>query len=104
MSAKKRIDLFANASLFLPEDNPESIEIIRHKAETGVKIRIILGDPDTPEMELRGKEERLYDALIGRIRMALAYYRPLASVDGIAFHLHHTALYNSIFRYDEDYL
>lgn len=103
-SARKQIDLFANASLFLPEDNPESIDLIRHKAENGVKVRIILGDPDTPEMELRGKEERLYDALIGRIRMALAYYRPLASVDGIAFHLHRTALYNSIFRYDDQML
>ncbi len=103
-SAKKQIDLFADAALFLPEDNPESIDIIRYKAGSGVAVRILLGDPDTPEMELRGKEERLYDALIGRIRMALAYYRPLAAVDGVAFHLHRTALYNSIFRYDDQML
>ena len=32
LGAKERIDLFANASLFLPEDNPESIDLIRHKA------------------------------------------------------------------------
>lgn len=55
-------------------------------------------------MELRGREEQLYDALIGRIRMALAYYRPLASVQGVTFRLHRTALYNSIFRYDDQLL
>jgi transcriptional regulator with XRE-family HTH domain len=104
LGAKERIDLFANASLFLPEDNPESIDLIRHKAEGGIPVRILLGDPDSPEMELRGREERLYEGLTGRIRMALAYYRPLAAVEGVTFHLHRTALYNSIFRYDDQML
>jgi transcriptional regulator with XRE-family HTH domain len=96
LGAKEQIDLFANASLFLPEDNPESIDIIRHKAESGIPVRILLGDPDSPAMELRGREERLYKGLVGRIHMALAYYRPLAAVEGVTFHLHQTALYNSI--------
>jgi transcriptional regulator with XRE-family HTH domain len=77
VGAQEHIDLFANASLFLPEDNPEAISIIKHKAANGVAVRILLGDPDHPAMELRGREERLFDALPGRIRMALAYYRPL---------------------------
>ena len=55
VGAKTQIDLFANASLFLPEDNPDSIDLIRHKAESGIPVRIMLGDPDTPEMELRGR-------------------------------------------------
>ena len=38
VGAKQRIDLFANASLFLPEDNPDSIELIRHKAESGIPV------------------------------------------------------------------
>jgi transcriptional regulator with XRE-family HTH domain len=104
LGAKEQIDLFANASLFLPEDNPESIDIIRHKAESGTPVRILLGDPGSPTMELRGREERLYEGLVGRIRMALAYYRPLATVKGVSFHLHQTALYNSIFRYNDQML
>lgn len=104
IGAKQQLDIFANASLFLPEDNPESIDIIRHKASNGIPVRIMLGDPDAPAMELRGREERLHDGLIGRIRMALAYYRPLADVEGVTFHLHATALYNSIFRYDDQML
>lgn len=104
VGAQERIDVVAYASLFLPEENPEAIQLLSHKARNGVKVRIALGDPDSPEVELRGREERLNEALTGRVRMALAYYRPLCDVPEIEFHLHHTALYNSIFRYDDQML
>ncbi len=104
VNAKEEIGLFANASLFLPEENPEAIDILRKKAASGVRVRILLGDPAHPAMELRGREERLFEAIPGRIRMALAYYRPLVGVDGIEFRLHGTSLYNSIFRYDDQML
>jgi phosphatidylserine/phosphatidylglycerophosphate/cardiolipin synthase-like enzyme len=104
LGAQENIDLFANASLFLTEDNPEAIEIIKYKAARGVRVRVLLGDPDSPAMALRGHEERLYDAIPGRIRMALAYYRRLVGADGVEFRLHSTALYNSIFRYDHQML
>jgi hypothetical protein len=104
IGAQEEINLFANASLFLPEENPEAIEIINNKAASGVRVRILLGDPAHPTMELRGREERLFDAIPGRIRMALAYYRPLVDIDGIEFRLHGTSLYNSIFRYDDQML
>lgn len=102
--AKDEISIFADASLFLPEDNPDAIPMIQHKAENGTRVRILLGDPNHPAMQLRGKEERLFDGLIGRIRMALAYYRPLLDVEFVSFRLHGTALYNSIFRYDDQML
>jgi phosphatidylserine/phosphatidylglycerophosphate/cardiolipin synthase-like enzyme len=104
VGSQENIDLFANASLFLPEENPEAIEILKEKAASGVKVRILLGDPDHPAMELRGREERLFEAIPGRIKMALAYYRPLVDVEGIEFRLHGTSLYNSIFRYDNQML
>jgi len=104
IGARERIDLVAYASLFLPEENPDAIEIIAHKARSGVPVRVALGDPGSPEVELRGREERLHEALTGRVRMALAYYRPLFDVPEIEFHLHRTTLYNSIFRYDDQML
>jgi hypothetical protein len=104
VGAQQDIDLFANASLFLPEQNPEAIDILKKKAATGVKVRVLLGDPGHPAMELRGREERLFEAIPSRIKMALAYYRPLVGVDGIDFRLHGTSLYNSIFRYDDQML
>lgn len=103
-SAQRDIWLLANASLFLPEENPVAIEILREKALAGVRVRILLGDPDSPEAELRGREERLYDAIPGRIRMAIAYYRPLLGEPGIDFRQHTTTLYNSIFVFDDQML
>jgi hypothetical protein len=103
-SAQREITLMAYASLFLPEDNPVSIQLLRDKAAAGVRVRICLGDPDAPEIALRGVEERLYEGLVGRVRMAIAYYRPLLGVPGIEFRLHRTTLYNSIYVYDDEML
>jgi hypothetical protein len=103
-SAQTEIVLMAYASLFLPEENPRSIEILRAKAAAGVRVRICLGDPDTPEIALRAEEEQLFDGYAGRIQMAMAYYRPLLGVPGVEFHLHRTTLYNSIYIYDDQML
>jgi hypothetical protein len=100
IAARTQIDLITYASLFLPEENPESVTLIRHKAEMGARVRIALGDPDSPEIELRDREERMAGGIPGRIRMALAYYKPLMDVPGIDFRLHRTTLYNSIYRFD----
>ncbi len=102
--ATERIDLFANASLFLPEDNPEAVAIIKKKAAAGTRVRVLMGDPASDAAKLRGYEERLFEGIPGRIQMALAYYRPLLDVEGVEFRLHATSLYNSIFRYDNDML
>jgi hypothetical protein len=45
--AGRRIWLYANASLFLPEDNPESIAIIRRMAEAGMDVRILMATAST---------------------------------------------------------
>jgi transcriptional regulator with XRE-family HTH domain len=102
IGSRQNIDLFANASLFLPEENPEVISIIKHKAEQGTIVRILMGDPKSEATKLRGYEERL--DIPGRIRMALAYYKPLTEVEEIEFRLQATALYNSIFRFDDQML
>ncbi|MBB5871209.1 transcriptional regulator with XRE-family HTH domain [Allocatelliglobosispora scoriae] len=102
--AQREITLMAYASLFLPEDNPESIRLLRDKAAAGCRIRIALGDPDSPEVALRGVEEQLFEGLVGRVRMAIAYYRPLLGTPNIEFRLHRTTLYNSIFIYDDEML
>lgn len=103
-SARDQIDILAYAGLFLPEEHPDMIRLLQEKAQTGTAVRIVLGDPDSPEVALRGEEEGLGEALVGRVRMALAYYKPLADVPGIQFHLHCTTLYNSILRFDDQML
>jgi transcriptional regulator with XRE-family HTH domain len=103
-TAKRRVWLYANASLFLPEDNPESIEAIRSKAKEGTEVRIMMADPDSQECVIRGIEEQLYDAIPARVRMALSYYAPLVGSPGIDFRLQRATLYNSIFVYDDEML
>lgn len=103
-AATGQIDILAYASLFFTEDNPEVIGTLQRKAEAGTKIRIILGDPESAEVALRGEEEGLGEAITGRIRMALAYYRPLGRIPGVSLHLHRTTLYNSILRFDDQML
>lgn len=102
--ARDRVWLYANASLFLPEDNPESIEIIRRKAQDGADVRILMADPDSDMCARRGVEEQLFDAIPARVRMALAYYAPLAGTPGLDFRLQSEVLYNSIFVYDREML
>jgi transcriptional regulator with XRE-family HTH domain len=101
LSAKRRVDFITYASLFLGEENPEAIEILKHKAANGVRVRVGLGDPDSPEVALRSREEGMPEGIPGRVRMALAYYRPIIGAPGVTFHLHRTTLYNSIYRFDD---
>jgi transcriptional regulator with XRE-family HTH domain len=103
-AAQEEIWIMAYASLFLPEENLTTVEVLRRKAEAGLRVCIALGDPDSPEVALRGAEEQLFQAIAGRVRMALAYYRPLLGAPGVEFHLHRTTLYNSIFRFDDEML
>ncbi|MEV0456454.1 XRE family transcriptional regulator [Catellatospora methionotrophica] len=103
-NAQREIVVMAYASLFLPEDNPESVRLLAEKAESGVRVRLALGDPDSPEVAQRGAEEGLGEALAGRVRMAVAYYRPLLDVVAVDFRLHRTTLYNSVFVYDDEML
>jgi transcriptional regulator with XRE-family HTH domain len=104
VAARERIDIVSYASLVLPEDNPEAIQLLRHKAESGAKVRIALGDPDSPEIALRDREEQMNGGISGRVRMALAYYGPLVGVPGVEFHLHRTTLYNTMLRFDDQLL
>ena len=48
----------------------------------GVRIRILLGDPDSPEVAQRGEHEGIDDALASKIRNAMVLYRPCATWTG----------------------
>jgi hypothetical protein len=104
VSATESIDLVTYAALHLVENNPQTIALLKHKAAHGVRVRIAMGDPEHTAIALRGHEERMGDALVGRVRMANAYYSPLRDAPGVEYRLHHTTLYNSLYRYDDQML
>ena len=99
-SAEHEIGVLAYSALFLAED-AGLLGIIEDKALNGVRVRFLLGNPDSPSVALRGKEEGIGDAMAAKVRNALTLYRPLARSDNIEIRLHEAVLYNSIYRVDD---
>ncbi|RVX46244.1 hypothetical protein EDD27_9107 [Nonomuraea polychroma] len=103
-SANENIGILAYSALFIAED-PGLLHILADRASVGVNVRILLGDPTSPEVATRGTDEGIGpDVMSARIRNALALYRPLMADEGIEIRLHHTVLYSSIYRADDDLL
>ena len=101
--AKERIDILVYAGINLAED-PLFFSTLKEKSESGVRIRVLMGDPACEAVIRRGIDEghRVMDS---KIRNALLNYRPLfTSHPKIAFRLHDTVLYNSIYRADDEML
>ncbi|MFI6174468.1 XRE family transcriptional regulator [Nonomuraea sp. NPDC051191] len=102
--ATEEIDILTYSGLFLPEDG-KILDILTVRARAGVKIRILLGDPESPQVARRGTDEGIGPAVMAaRIKNALTLYRRLHDVPNVEIRLHRTVLYNSIFRADNELL
>ena len=101
--AEREIGVLVYSGLFLSEDAGIQ-KILKDKAAAGVRVRILLGDPDSEVVAQRGEDEGVGDAQAAKIRNALAMYRPLRAADGAEFRFHRTVLYNSIYRADDQVL
>jgi transcriptional regulator with XRE-family HTH domain len=101
--AEEEINILVYVGLFLAEDTGIQ-RLLAEKARVGVRIRILLAEPDCPAVAQRGEEEGIGDAIAAKARNAIALYRPLRQLDGVEIRLHNTILYNSIYRADDDLL
>lgn len=100
--AEQEIDMLTMAGLFIAEDSG-TIRAFQDKAEAGVRVRLLISNPDSPAVARREQEEDLGAGVVAaRVRNVLALLRPLRGVSGIEFRLHETCLYTSIFRADDD--
>jgi transcriptional regulator with XRE-family HTH domain len=100
--AQRNVDLLAFAGLFLTEEHPGWTPLLASRAEAGVRIRLLLGDPDGVSLASRDGEYKIGGGVAGRVRAVLAHYRPVSRAAEIR--LHDTPLYNSIYRFDDDML
>jgi hypothetical protein len=100
--AHKEIGVLAYSALFLAEDLAVSA-LLRDKAKTGVRIRIVLGMLRGVHVADRGCEEGIGDGMNARIRTAMVGFRPIVEAGG-ELRLHDTVLYNSIYRADDELL
>lgn len=102
-SARTEIGVLVYAGLFLSEDAGLQRSLIR-RAASGVRVRVLIGDPDSPHVDQRSVDEGSEGAVAVKIRNALNGYRELRQAEGVKFRLHRTVLYNSIYRSDDQVL
>ncbi|TQN28336.1 hypothetical protein FHX37_3670 [Haloactinospora alba] len=100
-SAQHEISILVYSGLFLADD-PGIRALLERKARSGVSVRILLGNPDSPHVQQRGVEEDIGEAMPAKIRNALVLYQPLLKTDGVELRLHDTVLYSSIYRADDE--
>ncbi|MFE0146230.1 XRE family transcriptional regulator [Nonomuraea sp. NPDC059007] len=101
-TATKRIEILTYSGLFLAED-AGLMNLIAERGSAGVRLRILLGDPDSTEVAARGVDEGIgADVMAARVRNALTLFSPLQEVPSAGIRLHRTVLYNSIYRADDD--
>jgi hypothetical protein len=91
------------SGLALAEDTGVQ-KILAERARAGVRVRILLGDPDSPQVAERGRDEGVDDAMAARIRNVLVLYKGLRAAQGVEFRFHRTVLYNSIYIGDDHLL
>jgi transcriptional regulator with XRE-family HTH domain len=97
------IDILVYAALFLPEQNPHLVDLLRSKGADGARVRILVGDPTSQAVYVRGFEEGIDDAVATKVRNAITLLkRPLAKAKGVNVRLHGTTLYTSIYRGDDE--
>jgi lambda repressor-like predicted transcriptional regulator len=102
-TAEQEIGILVYSGLFLAEDAVAQ-KILADKARSGVRVRILLGDPESSQVQERGRDEGVDDAMAAKIRNVLVLYKPLLAAEGTEFRFHQTILYNSIYRGDDQLL
>jgi transcriptional regulator with XRE-family HTH domain len=102
-AAEQEIGVLVYSGLFLAED-PGVQRVLGERAQAGVRVRILLGDPGSEQVAARGRDEGVEDMMGPKIRNALVLYRPLRQTEGVEIRFHETVLYNSIYRADEQLL
>ncbi|MBB6121841.1 DUF5919 domain-containing protein [Nocardiopsis algeriensis] len=98
--AREEISILVFSGFFLADD-PSMIRLLAEKAKAGVRVRILLGDPDSEAVAQRGEDEGLGELFASKIRNVILLCRGLREVEGVEFRLHGTTLYNSIYRADD---
>ena len=102
-AAERDIGVLVYSGLFLAED-PVLQKVLAERARAGVRVRILLGDPDSPHVAERGVDEGVDGMMAAKIHNVLVLSRALRGIDSTEFRFHRTILYNSIYRGDDHLL
>lgn len=96
------VDVLVYVGMFRTE-RPDFISTLKNKAAAGARIRILLGDRESDAVTQRSIDEGIgTHTIAAKIDHAMAFFRPLDGVPGVALRKHGTVLYNSIYRFDDE--
>jgi lambda repressor-like predicted transcriptional regulator len=98
--AEHDLGILVYSAMFLAEDQA-ALRTLTRKAAAGVRVRMLMGDPDSELVAQRGADEGIGEGMAARIRNAMVLLRPLRFQDGVEMRLHRTVLYNSIYISDD---
>jgi transcriptional regulator with XRE-family HTH domain len=98
------VDILVLAATFLFDTLDGFVDTLVEAAGRGVGVRMLVGDPDSPSLTLRGEEEDIGEAVVARCRTTVELLAPWASTPGLQIRTHQTTLYSSIFRVDDHIL
>ncbi|MGH3341516.1 MAG: DUF5919 domain-containing protein [Carbonactinosporaceae bacterium] len=101
--AEREIGVLVYSGLFLAED-VGAVPTLAAKARADVRVRLLLGDPESPQVAQRGADEGIGEAMAARIRIALVLLESLFDLPGVEVRLHDATLYNSIYYADDEML
>lgn len=102
--AKHDITFAGYTSYFLWQEQPRAAERLRAKVEAGVRVRFLLGDP---ESEVTRRREEVEDAVLSvstRIRITLEQLRKLGPLPGLEARFSDQHISLSVFSFDEEAL
>ena len=102
-NAEHEIDILAYNGLFLFED-ADMPGLLNSKANNGIRVRILLSNPDSPEVTQRDEDEGIGDSLPASMRKVWTLLKSLDTSDDVEIRLHRATIYNSIFRRDDQIL
>nr|WP_026124033.1 DUF5919 domain-containing protein [Nocardiopsis chromatogenes] len=103
-SAQEEISVLVYSGFFLADD-PSMLKMLAAKAKSGVRLRVLLGDPESEAVFQRGEDEGIGGELMAsKIRNVILMYKQVRAVEGTEFRLHDTILYNSLYRADDQLL
>ena len=101
--AEREIGALVYAGIFMAEDIGVH-RLFAERARAGVRVRLLLGDPDSRNVAERGEAEGIDEALAAKVRSSITLFGRLLAEPNVQVRLHGTVLYNSIFRADDQLL
>src|SRR5271166_2769833 len=100
--AQRCVDILVFAATFLFDTVDGFVDMLADAAGRGIAVRVLVGDPDSASMILRGEEEDIGEAVSARCHTTVELLAPWATTPGLQIRKHQTTLYTSMFRVDDD--